>query len=237
MDFSVYVTSAATSSERKVSPQWSMDYLKQRLEHITGIAPEFQCILYYPNPSLNEKVELKDARNVGELGITPYSRLHVVDTNPESTIPDMLDESSAADYEYKMSEDEYKARLNTVLEWKRQQQLGRFDPEYQRMKQEQEEQNASRAKVITVGARCRVINISSERRGVVKFVGRIEALDNGESEWVGIEFDEPVGKNSGNIAGLRVFECRQNHGSFVRPKQVEVGDFPEVDPFESEEEL
>lgn len=61
-------------------------------------------------------------------------------------------------------------------------------------------------------------------------------LDEGENIWVGVEFDEPVGKNNGLILGTKIFECRENHGSFVKPKQVEVGDFPELDPFASDDD-
>lgn len=51
-----------------------------------------------------------------------------------------------------------------------------------------------------------------------------------------VEFDEPTGKNNGYFDGVKIFECKEKHGSFVKPKQVEVGDFPELDPFASDEE-
>lgn len=31
------------------------------------------------------------------------------------------------------------------------------------------------------------------------------------------------------MKGVRYFECEENYGSFVRPKGLEQGDFPEVD--------
>lgn len=46
---------------------------------------------------------------------------------------------------------------------------------------------------------------------------------------VGIKFDEPVGTNDGTVKGVRIFDCEDGFGSFVRGKNVTVGDFPERD--------
>lgn len=241
MDISVYFTSDLTSSERRISPQWTIKYLKQRLEQITGISPQYQQLHYYPIRTSNEHrlvggSESEDEKTVHDFDVEPYSRIHVVDTDPESKLNGFVDEEDAEDAQFKLSEEEYANRANTVLQWKKTQKLGRFDPHFDEQKTHIQQQNEERAKEITVGSRCRVINIEGERRGAVKYVGKIEQLDQGENIWVGIEFDEPVGKNDGLIGAFRVFECRPKHGSFVKPKQVEVGDFPELDPFASDEE-
>ena len=54
--------------------------------------------------------------------------------------------------------------------------------------------------------------------------------------WVGVALDEPMGKHSGEVGGHRYFTCTAKHGSFIRPTNVVVGDFPERDPFEDDDE-
>lgn len=249
-DFNIYVTTSLTSSERRISPQWDLHYLKSRLELITGIPPQYQTIVCYPTANSNDTRKLAAAEEydeekdklvtVAELGLAPFSRLEVVDANPDLELHDLANEMDEdtidPDKEFKLSEEKYSLMSNTVLSWKQRNQLGRFDPTYDSEKARAYEENAALAAKMSVGQRCRVINIAGERRGLVKFVGTIDVLDKGENVWVGIEFDEPVGKNSGVIDGVRIFQCRPSHGSFVKPKQVEVGDFPELDLFESDDE-
>lgn len=253
-DINIFITSDLTSSERRVSPQWSLEYFKQKLELITGVEPQNQLLQYYPNKYSNEYVQMSSPQksqdedvHLSQFGLKEYSRIHVIDMDPNSTtnqisatISPSINEEPDINPEFELLEEEYRKRNNTVLKWKQEQKLGRFDPEYELLQKHIAEENAAKLATIHVNDRCRVINIEGERRGTVRFVGKIEHLDQGKQDWVGIEFDEPVGKNSGDIDGVLLFVCRPNHGSFVKPKQVEVGDFPELDPFgedDSDEEL
>lgn len=58
-------------------------------------------------------------------------------------------------------------------------------------------------------------------RGTVRFCGSTSFAGG---KWVGIELDEPTGKNDGTVMGVRYFTCKLPHGVFVRPSQVKVLD-------------
>jgi len=87
---------------------------------------------------------------------------------------------------------------------------------------------------MNVGDRCEVA--PGGRRGTVTFLGEVEELAPGY--WVGVRFDEPVGRGDGSVKGRQIFECEARYGAFVRPKRIEVGDFPERDLLdESDDEM
>jgi dynactin 1 len=56
-------------------------------------------------------------------------------------------------------------------------------------------------------------------RGVVRFYG---PTSFSSGKWVGIELNEPKGKNDGSVMGVSYFTCKPNHGVFIKPSQVRV---------------
>jgi tubulin-folding cofactor B len=79
---------------------------------------------------------------------------------------------------------------------------------------------------IEVGMRCEVQ--PGGRRGVVAYCGIVSEIGGG-GHWVGIRFDEPVGKTDGTAGRKRYFEALQGFGGFLRGRNVLVGDYPELD--------
>lgn len=65
----------------------------------------------------------------------------------------------------------------------------------------------------------------------MRFVGEVGEIPGGVGAWVGVELDEPTGRNDGRVkeGGTKYFVCAAKCGVFVRPERVEIGDFGVVD--------
>lgn len=89
-----------------------------------------------------------------------------------------------------MPEEQYEGLQDTVLSWKKRQQLGRFDPNkpnkpdviQQKQRKMQEEIDA---RGIAIGKRCRVGGAELDRRGTVRYVGPVQQIP-GEGLWIGM---------------------------------------------------
>ena len=72
-----------------------------------------------------------------------------------------------------------------------------------------------------VGERCTAH--PGDRRGVVAMTGEVPELAGG-GFWVGIKFDEPVGKTDGTLKGRVIFDAGgDRRGGFIRGKNVKCG--------------
>lgn len=136
-----------------------------------------------------------------------------------------------------MSPADYQARTDSVLAYKQAHKLGRFDPHAPEIQQSKISSSYAEisSRKIAVGARCRLLPETDHRRGTVRFVGEVEELP-GVGAWVGVELDEPTGKNDGSVKGRRLFECKPNCGVVVRAERLEVGDFEVLDELGEDEE-
>ncbi|KAJ4330151.1 hypothetical protein N0V87_010246 [Didymella glomerata] len=61
------------------------------------------------------------------------------------------------------------------------------------------------------------IETNVHRTGIVKYVGPIHVA---EGAWLGIDLQEPTGKNDGSVRGERYFDCPPQHGLFVKETDV-----------------
>lgn len=79
-DVSLIVTSPITSSERRITPSWTITTLRQKLEHVTGIPPSAQTLsLVRPGSFDPEHLvsDNEDVTTVGQFGITKDCEIRV----------------------------------------------------------------------------------------------------------------------------------------------------------------
>ena len=88
------------------------------------------------------------------------------------------------------------------------------------------------AEAIAVGSRCQTT--VGSRRGEVKYVGKAAGL--GAGYWIGILLDEPTGNSNGTVKGKKLFEAPEGFAVFVRPNELQVGDYPPLDDFDEDED-
>ncbi|KAF1831068.1 tubulin-specific chaperone-like protein B [Decorospora gaudefroyi] len=237
-DVPLLITSPNASSERRVSPSWSIAQLKARLEPITGVPATSQRLSL--RVGSQDPIALiaadEEQTRLAAFPLQPYAEITVDDTRPPAARTDFTDLSSVEKYE--MPAAEYEHRTDSVLAWKKAQKLGRFDPEAPSI--EQQKVRASEREVeergLFVSARVRLLPESDARRGTISYIGLVPEIP-GIGVWVGVALDEPTGKNDGTIKGKRYFECGPNYGVFVRPERCEAGDFPILNMDEDMEEL
>uniref|UniRef100_A0A9L0TLF7 Tubulin folding cofactor B n=1 Tax=Equus caballus TaxID=9796 RepID=A0A9L0TLF7_HORSE len=132
---------------------------------------------------------------------------------------------------YSIPEEAYDQRQDSVRSFLKRSKLGRYSEEEQAQQKAENSQRLTeekaQASAIPVGSRCEVRAPGQPpRRGTVMYVG---LTDFKPGYWIGVRYDEPLGKNDGSVNGKRYFECQAKYGAFVKPSVVTVGDFPEED--------
>jgi tubulin-folding cofactor B len=166
------------------------------------------------------------------------SCFQVTDTRPAGMRSNFTDVSQVAKYE--LPTEQYEKLDDSVLAWKKNNKLGRFDPNAPTLEQAKLRvyETEIKNKGIEVGKRCRVGG-EDEKRGQVMYVGEVEEIPGGAGKWIGVKLDEPVGRNDGSLKGKRYWgkEGDAKFGVFVRPERIEVGDWPALDDLGDLEEL
>eukprot|EP00026_Physarum_polycephalum_P013528 Phypoly_transcript_13940.p1 GENE.Phypoly_transcript_13940~~Phypoly_transcript_13940.p1 ORF type:complete len:251 (+),score=44.55 Phypoly_transcript_13940:252-1004(+) len=205
------------SNTRNFSLTGTILDLKVKLQQSVGTAPAFMKLSLYDKYGQLQHSNLNDNLLLSAYYPEDGWRVHIDDVDPNRTIANLTDVSQIE--KYTMSDEDYNKREGTYRKFKEQQTKN--EPK----EPQEEEANPDHIKV---GNRCEVDSEdgSLARRGTVMFVGKV---DFGNGYWVGVKFDEPLGKNDGSIKGKRYFECPPKYGGFVKPNKVRVGDYPEED--------
>ncbi len=219
-------------ADKKFDPRLTGADLKEKLYMIVGTKPAYQRLQLKDK---DEKVvcEISETTTLGSLPIkNGQCHVHVVDEDPMKSMLEFTDVSKVKKFE--LTDEQYDKRKGTFREWKKRNLKGY----YQKKAADQKEKEAAEAKQeelekaaagdIKVGDRCQLRD-KFKRRGEVKYVGE---LPGKQGVFVGVQLDEPLGKNDGSVGGKRFFKSMPKCGAFVKPSVVEVGDFPEEDIFD-----
>lgn len=213
--------------EKRYSKDTIIGDLKSKLEMITGYS-SLGMKLKLLNKDKALICDLNDDEKM--LGFYPAEDGHILQVDGEQSLIATQEDPNFKKYE--LTDDEYAKKKGTVREFKEKMKLGRYaDPNDPIVKKKEEEKQAKleaekrQCENIKVGDRCQ-INVPGQmtRLGEVQYVGE---MDGKVGYFVGIRYDEPLGKNDGTVDGKTYFKCLPKHGGFVKPEHVTVGDYPE----------
>ncbi|XP_054167480.1 tubulin-folding cofactor B-like [Oppia nitens] len=209
------------ASERRFAANVTICELKAKLELITGANSDTMTIQLLDN---NQEVvaQLDDnSRQLQSYLIDNQNKvnIHVIDS--QKSIGEFEDVSNVEKFE--LPQEDYEKRTDSVLAFKMNNKLGRFaqiDGAGDNTDDQMTECD------INVGQRCEVcVKGAAKRRATVQYVGTTRFKPG---LWIGVEYDEPLGKNDGSVDGHRYFQCKPKYGGFIRPNDVIIGDFPEM---------
>lgn len=222
--------------------------VKDRVHLMTGSRPEFMTLM------LNGKMALdNDNWTIGYYGAASGDWIHVIDNDPNSKAKGGALEDVRLVKKYVMTEADYERRENTFRAYKK--KMVEKDPNWKPVWEVKAEEARKKkldellAKVaeetiepveevharIQPGMRCEVS--PGGRRGEVMYVGEVPEISSvlEGRVWIGVKFDEAVGKSDGEIKGKRYFQTEPMCGGFLKSLCVAVGDYPYVDPFDDSE--
>lgn len=223
--------------------------VKEKLYHHGG-TPAAHQELYLRRGGSDTVFLYDDNRTLGFYGAKNGMEIHIKDTDPFSISAHGGLEDVSQVEKYVMADEDYDKLDNSVRAQKRRERerAARLAAEERAARlaagedltipeepQESVEEVTARIPMLS---RCQVN--PGGRRGEIAFVGLVKGAKgvNLPQVWVGVRLDEPQGNNNGEKNGATYFECKgDGYGCFAKPENVEVGDFPELDPFASDDEF
>lgn len=228
VDVRLTSTISTFSVDRRFNRGMRIAELKGKLEMIMGAPPAFMDLeLFSVSDQFLQKMDDNEAL-LGSYPVDDNCRIHVIDRSG-GQLGEFNDVSKVEKFE--ISDQDYDKRTDSARAFMKKQQIGQYNEEELAKKKEalaarNKEQEAA-AEAISVGSRCKVqVPGQPTRLGTVMYVG---TTDFKPGTWVGVKYDEPLGKHNGIVEGKQYFECENKYGAFVKPLNVTVGDFPEED--------
>ncbi|KAG5462380.1 MAG: CAP Gly-rich domain-containing protein [Olpidium bornovanus] len=204
----VFVTSDGSSSERRFDKALTLSALKARLEPITGVPAAAQQLSLYNGDKLVGALEAEseDSTRLGAFPVENFARIHVGGGKEAGhhTGCGMRNEFSdlSGVEKYELADDEYDKRTDSVRAFKIRNKIGRFAESNSTADSPQKTAYAEPPVGVSIGSRFEAEVDRLKRRGVVRYIG-ITRFKPGF--WVGVEYDEPLGKHDGTWVPCLVF--------------------------------
>ncbi|SCV02904.1 LAME_0H06150g1_1 [Lachancea meyersii CBS 8951] len=227
----IQIQSELCSKSREISSNLDWKHLCEKLSQLSGVLPSDMELEFKFRNGTSKTVtnpSEKDGLFVQDLGQEPF-QIQIKDLNADSLANQLAQDFVRTENEEKssplftLSEEDYKNRMDSVLQWKKDQGLGSYDPEYRAKLEQELQRQQDWAQRLTLNERCSVTthNGNYERRGWLRFIGQIPAVSKEPKLWCGVEFDEPFGKNDGTVDGHVMFgPVKPQYGGFVTPTTV-----------------
>ena len=213
--------------EKRYSKDIQIDDLKSKLEMITGLVST-DMKLKLLDKEKKFICDLNDGNKM--LGYYPVEDGYFLSVEASQNLIGTVEDPNFKRFE--LTDEEYAKKKGTVREFKEKLKIGQFSENASELAKRKEEERQEKlenekklAEGIKVSSRCQVtVPGQMTRLATVMFVGEME---NKVGHWVGVKYDEPLGKNDGTVDNKRYFECLPKYGGFVKPEFVVIGDFPE----------
>jgi len=241
--------------EIRLDRHMTIETIKEKLRSHTGTGSLFMHLTLLDHNDQVVADMINDELKLGYYSPMDGWTIHITDLDPHSLSANGGLEDVSLVKKYEISEEDYVKREDNFRKWKQDKKAAdptwslakevKMNQDKKRMQQDpnfvpepfeakapitDDEHLATEAGAMKVGDRCEVT--LGGKRGVVQYVGKISQIAPGW--WIGVQYDEPVGKNDGTVKGRRFFECPPKYGGFLRPDKLQVGDYPELDIFDED---
>lgn len=224
----------------------TIDAVKTKLYRHGGTPNQHQEL--YLRKGGSDTIFLMDtSKTLRYYGARNGMEIHIKDTDPHSlSLHGGLEDVSQV-VKYEIAEEDYDKLENSVRAIKRREKAKQEQAKAAAQAEREargeelgsvpEEPEVNLEKLTAdfpIDSRCEVQ--PGARRGAVAFVGKVTGI---KGLFIGVRLDEPQGMNDGSGKdGTRYFDCPgPKYGCFVKAEHITIGDFPERDPFASDDEF
>jgi len=228
IEFTIKSNVVSTEAIRRFKRSMHVNELRNHLELITGANAQTMKI-HVKDERGTDLFDLTDnSRTLGSYDLQSKMILQIEETNENRT---HLFDDAASVPKYELTQEEYASRRGTARQFLQENKIGKYNPEAEHEREQKEKQKEENEKQLSekmkINDRCEVSVVSQPtKRGTIMYIGKVHFKSG---IWIGVKYDEPLGKNNGSVDNKHYFDCQDKYGAFVRPSSVKVGDFPVLD--------